>query len=46
MGVYPPFRCITQHPSFQGVCSHREVLQAAILGVESSARDESATRNE
>ena len=43
--VYPPFRCITQHPSFQGVCLHIEVLEAAIVGVESSARDERETAN-
>ena len=30
--VDPPFRCITQHSRFQGVCLHREVLENAIVG--------------
>ena len=29
--VDPPFRCITQHPSFQRVCLHGEVLENAIV---------------
>ena len=32
MEVDPPFRCITQHPSFQRVCLHSKVLENAIVG--------------
>ena len=33
MEVDPPFRCITQHPSFQRVFLNREVLETAIVGL-------------